>query len=136
MQVRWTDGFAAFVDSIHVGRKYIIGSSPRVTTSGEMARCLTQHRTAPNYCAVRVNLRRLLDPTTALLRADRTVARTTGSELLDVTPLLCTPVPTGSATLICPGIIDGRLVYVNGSHLTVGFTSHVQSVFQPVMAKL
>ena len=135
-QTQWTTGLAAFIDAIHVSRKYIIGSSPRVTTAGEVAQCLVTHRTAITLCATRVNLRRALDPTTALLRADRTVARATGAELLDVTPLLCTPVAAGSTSLRCPAVIDGRLVYVNGSHLSVGFTSHVQSVFQPVVAKL
>lgn len=133
---QWVAGLTAFVDSIHASRKYILGSSPRVTTPGEVARCLLNNQTNPTNCATRVDLRRLLDPTTALLRADRVVAKTTGAELLDVTPLLCAPKSTGSTTLICPGVIDGRLVYVNGSHLTLGFTNHVQSVFQSVMAKV
>lgn len=135
-QAQWVKGLTTFVESIHVPQKFIIGSSPRMNTSGEIARCLLMNRNTATNCSLRVNLRRSLDPTTALLRADRTVARATGAELLDVTPLLCTPIPVGGVTLICPAVIDGRLVYVNGSHLTTGITSHFQTVFQPVIGKL
>lgn len=133
---QWVKGLTSFLATIKSDRKYIIGATPHVTTDGEVAQCLLNHATNIDPCVITVNLTNSRDLTTSMLNADREVANATGATLIDVTNMFCTTPSRVTRMMKCPPVIDGRLVYVNGSHLTVNFTTHIESFLQPYFAEI
>jgi peptidoglycan/LPS O-acetylase OafA/YrhL len=113
----WRDGLIDVVESlpeptevIIVGETPVLGITPSI--------CLSAHLDDADYCG--------LPPTDAIddaaLAAERDAAAATGAELLDLNPYLCN-------AELCPAIIDDVLVYRDGHHLTVEFTSELSGVF-------
>lgn len=129
---QWVRGMSAFLATIKVDKKYLIGATPHITTVEDAAQCLLNHSTNIEPCVTSVNLLNPHDLTTSMLNADKEVSSATGAELIDVTNMLCTSPTRVTRVMRCPPVIDGRLVYVNGSHLTVSFTTHVESFLQPL----
>lgn len=129
---QWVRGMTAFLATIHADRKFIIGATPHITTAGDVAQCLVNHTSNIEPCVTTVNLSNQNDYTTSMLSADKEVASASGATLVDVIGMLCTPPARSTRTMRCPPVIDGRLVYVNGSHLTVNFTTHVEGFLQPI----
>lgn len=129
---QWVKGMTAFLATIKTDRKFIIGATPHITTAGDAAQCLLNHSTNVEPCVTSVNLANSRDLTTSMLTADREVATASGATLIDVIGMLCTSPTRSTRTMRCPPVIDGRLVYVNGSHLTVNFTTHIENFLQPI----
>jgi hypothetical protein len=136
----WNAKVGDVISSLHPDAVFV-GSGTEIPTVGRAhaqwvrgmsAFCLLNHATNIEPCITSVNLLNPHDLTTSMLNADKEVSSATGAELIDVTNMLCTSPTRVTRVMRCPPVIDGRLVYVNGSHLTVSFTTHVDSVLQPL----
>ena len=129
---QWVRGMTSFLATIQAGRKYMIGATPHITTRVDAAQCLLSHATNIEPCVTTVALSNPRDWTTSMLNADAEISAASGATLVDVISMLCTSPTRETRIMRCPPVIDGRLVYVNGSHLTINFTTHIESFLQPI----
>jgi len=133
---QWVRGVSSFLATIHVNRKFIIGATPHITSTEDAAQCLISNTANIEPCVTVVSLSNPRDLTTSMLDADEEVAAESNATLIDVTSLMCTTPTRATRTMRCPPVIGGRLVYVNGSHLTINFTTHIESFLQPIFADI
>ena len=133
---QWVRGMTSFLATIHVDQKFIIGATPHISPAVDAAQCLMNHPTRIEPCVTVVSLSNPQDLTTSMLNADKEVAAASDATLIDVTSLLCTSPTRATKTMRCPPVIDGRLVYVNGSHLTINFTTHIEGFLQPIFEEV
>jgi len=133
---QWVRGMTAFLATIHVNQKFIIGATPHITTPVDAAQCLLSHATNIEPCVTTVALSNPRDLTTSMLNADEEISAASGATLVDVVDMLCTSPTRATRVMRCPPVIDGRLVYVNGSHLTTTFTTHIEGFLQPIFEEI
>lgn len=113
----WEEGIIDVVRSLPASTDVIIlGETPVMGITPSI--CLSAHLDDADYCG--------LAPEEAIddgaLNAERQAAEATGARLLDLNPYIC------DADL-CPPIIGDVLVYRDGHHLTVPFTTGLAGVF-------
>ena len=123
-------GMSNFLDQVNAPTKIIVGSTVYRTSTQETARCVNSHISSVTACNATYNGFNAKDPTTLLLRRDQLVASATGARLVPLISLTCTPSTKTKPTAVCPPVINHRLVYADGSHLSDSFVIYVTPVFR------
>lgn len=127
---QYTAGMSSFLNRISAPTKIILGSTVYRTSTQETARCISSHISSVTACNATYNSYNAKDPTTLLLRRDQLVASATGARLVPLISLTCTPSTKAKPTAVCPPVINHRLVYTDGSHLSDSFVIYVTPVFR------
>ena len=130
---QYTSGMASFVSRFTAPTKIILGSTVFRTSAQETARCLNGHISTVTACNNLYNGFNAKDPTAILLRRDQQVATATGSRLVPLISLTCTPSIKSKPVAVCPPVVNHRLVYTDGSHLSDTYVSYVTPVFRTLL---
>lgn len=134
---QYTAGMTNFVNRFVAPTKIILGSTVYRTSTQEAARCLNTHISMVTACNTLYNGSNAKDPTTILLRRDQLVATATGAKLVPLISLTCTPSTKVKPTAVCPPVVNHRLVYTDGSHLSDSYVTYIAPVFRSLLnAKL
>lgn len=130
---QWVVGMSAFINSFTVSKKIIIGSTPVLNITTEMAKCVSQNPSNVATCNTTYNSTSNTDVTKLLLDRDVQVAAATGASLVPVISLVCTPTTSATPIGTCPAVINHNLVYVDDNHLTAVFVTYVTPVFRALI---
>ena len=113
--------------------QFIIGSTPVLNISTEMAKCVDSNVGRVTTCNTTYNSSSASDITSLLLARDAQVAAATGSRLVNVMPLVCTPTSNAKPVGVCPAVVNHKLVYVDDNHLTAVYVTYVTPVFRTLI---
>lgn len=131
---KWNAGFVAFIKSIKVARKFLIGSTPFVVTPPQRWQCVASHSTSIDTCAITFDPSNLSDSSSVQFRSDQIISAQSGAELLDVSSMFC---GKGNPKLwVCPVVIAGKVVYVNGAHITSDYMTYIAPAFRSVFSRI
>jgi len=129
----WVQGMTQFVNRFDATKKIIIGSTPVLNISTEMAKCVDSNATRVTTCNTTYNSASNTDITSLLMARDAQVASATGARLVSMMPLICTPTSTTKPIATCPAVVNHKLVYVDDNHLTAVFVTYVTPVFRSLI---
>lgn len=127
---QYTSGMTSFVNRFSAPTKIILGSTAYRTSTQEVAKCLKAHLATVTACNTTYNGSSTADPTATLLRRDHLVATATGSTLVPLISLTCTPSTKLKPVAICPPVVGHHLVYSDGCHLSDSYVTYVAPVFR------
>lgn len=130
---QWVNGMSAFLNSFTAPKKIIIGSTPLLNITTEMAKCVNAHASNVAICNTTYNAGSNSDITKLLLDRDAQVAAATGATLVPVISLVCTPTSNSSPIATCPAVINHNLVYVDDNHLSAVFVTYITPVFRSLI---
>ena len=130
---QYTAGMSSFMNRIAAPKKILFGSTVYRASTQETARCLNAHISTVTACNTSYNGSNTKDPTTILLRRDQLVATSTSSSLVPLISLTCTPSTKAKPVAICPPVVNHRLVYTDGSHLSDSYVNYVAPVFRSLV---
>jgi len=131
---QYTSGMSTFVSRFTAPRKVILGSTAYRTSTQETARCLNGHISRVTACNTIYNGFKTTDPTKILLHRDELVAAQTGAQLVPLISLTCTPSTKAKPVAVCPPVVNHRLVYTDGSHLSDSFVTYIAPVFRSLLS--
>jgi len=131
---QYTSGMSAFISRFSAPTKVILGSTTYRTSTQETARCVNSHISAVTACNALYNGLSANDPTKILLRRDQLVAAQTGAQLVPLISLTCTPSTKAKPVAVCPPVVNHRLVYTDGSHLSDSYVTYVAPVFRSLLS--
>lgn len=129
----WVSGMTQFINRFTATKKIIIGSTPVLNISTEMAKCVDSNVGRVTTCNTTYNSSSPSDITSLLLARDAQVAAATGSRLVNVMPLVCTPTSNAKPVGVCPAVVNHKLVYVDDNHLTAVYVTYVTPVFRTLI---
>ena len=129
----WVRGMTQFINRFNATRKIIIGSTPVLNISTEMAACVNANTTRVTTCNTTYNAASNSDITSLLLARDAQVASATGAHLISMMPLVCTPTSDSKPVATCPAVVNHKLVYVDDNHLTAVFVTYITPVFRSLI---
>jgi hypothetical protein len=130
---QWVNGMSAFLNSFTAAKKILIGSTPVLNISTEMAKCVSTNPSNVAACNTTYNSTSNSDITKLLLDRDAQVAAATGATLVPVISLVCTPTSNSTPLGTCPAVINHNLVYVDDNHLTAVFVTYITPVFRSLI---
>ena len=131
---QFVTSMASFVNRFSAPTKIILGSTAYRTSTQEAARCVNAHVATVTACNTLYNGMNSKDPTSTLLRRDQLVASATSAQLVPLISLTCTPSTRAKPIAVCPPVVNHRLVYTDGSHLSDSYVSYVTPVFRSALA--
>ena len=129
----WVSGMTQFVNRFTATKKIIIGSTPVLNISTEMAKCVDTNSAHVTTCNTTYNSASSTDITSLLLARDAQVAAATGARLVPVMPLVCTPTSSAKPMATCPAVVNHKLVYVDDNHLTAVYVTYITPVFRSLI---
>jgi hypothetical protein len=129
----WVSGMTQFINRFTATKKIIIGSTPVLNISTEMAKCVDTNSKNVTTCNTTYNSTSNTDITSLLLARDAQVAAATGARLVSVMPLVCTPTSSSKPIGTCPAVVNHKLVYVDDNHLTAVYVTYVTPVFRSLV---
>jgi len=129
----WVRGMTQFINRFDATKKIIIGSTPVLNISTEMAKCVDSNPTHATTCNTTYNSASNSDITSLLLARDSQVAAATGARLVPVMSLVCTPTSDAKPVATCPAVVNHKLVYVDDNHLTAVYVTYVMPVFRSLI---
>ena len=129
----WVSGMTQFINRFTATKKIIIGSTPVLNISTEMAKCVDSNPTQVTTCNTTYNSASNSDITNLLLARDTQVAAATGARLVPVMSLVCTPTSSAKPIATCPAVVNHKLVYVDDNHLTAVYVTYVTPVFRTLI---
>lgn len=133
VQAEWVRGMTQFVNRFTATKKIIIGSTPVLNISTEMAKCVDSNASRVTTCNTTYNSASNSDVTNLLLGRDAQVAAATGARLVSVMPLVCTPTSVAKPIATCPAVVNHKLVYVDDNHLTAVYVTYITPVFRTLI---
>ena len=129
----WVRGMTQFMNRFSATKKIIIGSTPVLNISTEMAKCIDSNPTHLTTCNTTYNSASNTDITSLLLARDTQVAAATGARLVPIMSLVCTPTSDSKPMATCPAVVNHKLVYVDDNHLTAVYVTYVTPVFRSLI---
>jgi hypothetical protein len=129
----WVRGMTQFINRFDATKKIIIGSTPVLNISTEMAKCVDSNTKHATTCNTTYNSASNSDITSLLLARDSQVAAATGARLVPAMSLVCTPTSDAKPVATCPAVVNHKLVYVDDNHLTAVYVTYVMPVFRTLI---